>query len=119
MSATAIAWFEIPAKDLERAGAFYAAALGVTLGEMNSPTGLMKTFQNGEAPVGAIVKSEHNTPSSSGPLVFFACDDLDAVLDRVPAAGGTVVLPKTSIGAFGHIAQFIDSEGNRAALHCA
>lgn len=119
MSATAIAWFEIPAQDLERAGVFYATALGATLGEMDSPAGMMKTFQNGEAPVGAIVASEHNAPSSLGPLVYFGCEDIDAALARIPGAGGQVVLPKTSIGAFGHIAQFIDSEGNRVALHSA
>lgn len=119
MSATAIAWFEIPATDLERAGAFYTTALDAPLGEMNSPAGMMKTFLNGEAPIGGIVSSEHNSPSSSGPLVYFGTDDIEAALARIAEAGGQVVLPKTSIGAFGHIAQFVDSEGNRVALHSA
>jgi predicted enzyme related to lactoylglutathione lyase len=35
----------------------------------------------------------------------------------VAKAGGKVVLPVMSIGKYGKISQFIDSEGNRVALH--
>ncbi len=117
MSAVAINWFEIPVTDLARATEFYGTALGVELGDMESPGGPMKTFQNGDQPVGALLNSEHNNPSATGPLVYFGTEDIDAVLQRVGEAGGQVVVPKTSIGAYGHIAQFMDSEGNRIALH--
>ena len=43
--------------------------------------------------------------------------DIDARLSAVESAGGKVALPKTSIGEHGAIAEFIDSEGNRIALH--
>ena len=40
------------------------------------------------------------------------------ILARVAAAGGSIVVPKTLITeAIGHMAVFIDSEGNRVALH--
>ena len=32
---------------------------------------------------------------------------------KVESAGGKLILPKTSIGEFGFIAQAIDTEGNR------
>ena len=44
-------------------------------------------------------------------------DDLDVPLSRVEAAGGQVILPKTSIGPNGFMARFIDTEGNRVAFH--
>ena len=53
-----------------------------------------------------------------GPLVFLdAQGDIDARLSAVESAGGKVALPKTSIGEHGAIDEFIDSEGNRIALH--
>jgi predicted enzyme related to lactoylglutathione lyase len=35
----------------------------------------------------------------------------------VVKAGGTVVMPKTSIGPNGFMAFFTDTEGNRVAMH--
>ncbi len=117
MAGVTINWFEIPVQNLARAAKFYSRILAVDLGEMQGPAGVMKTFQNGDAPVGALVESEHNSPSKSGPLVYLGAEDIDVVLGRIGDAGGEVVLPKTSIGPFGNIAQFIDLEGNRIALH--
>jgi predicted enzyme related to lactoylglutathione lyase len=42
---------------------------------------------------------------------------LDAMLARVAAAGGQVLLPATVIGEQGVIAIIRDSEGNRVGLH--
>jgi predicted enzyme related to lactoylglutathione lyase len=44
-------------------------------------------------------------------------DGIAETLARVPAAGGTVVLPKTEIGPHGFIAHILDTEGNRIGLH--
>lgn len=117
MSQVAVNWFEIPVKDMDRAATFYSAVLDSTLGDMDGPAGPVKTFQSGEMPVGALVTGEHNEPSQSGTLVYLGTADIDAALERVSSSGGQVVLEKTSIGPFGHIGQFIDSEGNRVALH--
>lgn len=118
MTAVTINWFEIPATDLGRAATFYSSVLGIEMGDMESPAGPMKTFNNDDMPVGALVSNEHNSPSATGPLVYFGTADIDAVLERVAAAGGQIVVPKMSIGAYGNIAQFADTEGNRIALHC-
>jgi hypothetical protein len=43
---------------------------------------------------------------------------MSAVLERVPKAGGQVVMPRTDIGSgIGHMAIIVDSEGNRIGLH--
>ena len=44
--------------------------------------------------------------------------DLDNALNRIEGAGGQVVVPKTQITEeHGYMAFFIDSEGNKMALH--
>lgn len=117
MTETSVNWFEIPVQDLGRASAFYTTVLEIELGDMDGPSGPMKTFQNGEMPIGALVQGPQFTPSQEGSLIYLGTSDIDAALKRVAASGGQELVPKTSIGPFGNIGQFIDSEGNRMALH--
>ena len=42
---------------------------------------------------------------------------MNGMLKRVHASGGKTLMPKMGIGAYGFIAHFEDSEGNRVALH--
>jgi predicted enzyme related to lactoylglutathione lyase len=73
-------------------------------------------MQNGVG--GGIVQGAGFEPSSTGALVYLnGGDDLSGALSRVEAAGGKIVLPKTSIGPNGFMAHFIDTEGNKVALH--
>lgn len=117
MSEIGIDWFEIPVQDLARAAKFYSTVFEIKLGDMDGPAGPMKTFQNGEMPIGALVQGPQFTPSQEGSLIYLSTPDIDAALQRVSASGGKKVLAKTSIGQFGSIGQFTDSEGNRVALH--
>ena len=70
---------------------------------------------------GAIVDSGgfHKPSATDGPLVYLnANPDVQTVLDKVAGAGGTVIVPKSEISPeYGHIGVFIDTEGNRVALH--
>ncbi len=116
----AINWFEIPAKDVGRAVEFYGSVLTTTIGEIPGPGGdPLKVFMGADGPCGAIMAGEGYAPGSDGPLVYFGCDDIDAVLGRVTAAGGEVLQEKMAIGDYGAIGLFKDSEGNRIALHAA
>ena len=89
MTAITIHWFEIPVTDLARAANFYGDALGITLGDMEGPAGPMKTFQNDDMPIGALISSEFNSPSTTGPLIYIGTEDIGAVLDRVGIAKPT------------------------------
>jgi len=70
-------------------------------------------------PIGALIKDPTNKPSKSGSILYFETSDVKATLKRVAKAGGKVVLPAMSIGDYGTIGQFTDTEGNRIALHAS
>lgn len=121
MNTHAIAWFEIPVTDFERARAFYGAVLAFQMPDMAmGPNRLgFLPHEQGRGVGGAIVQGPGHQPSTKGALVYLdAGPDLDAVLGRVAAAGGTVLVPKTAIApGMGYYAMFGDSEGNRVGLH--
>ncbi len=117
----ALNWFEIPVTDYERAKTFYETILSVQIGEMPFPEGRYGFFpadmMNGGVG-GALVLCEGYVPSTQGTLVYLnGGDDLGTPLSKVESAGGKVLMPKTSIGENGFMAQFLDTEGNRVALH--
>ncbi|MBK9242914.1 MAG: VOC family protein [Acidobacteria bacterium] len=116
----AVNWFEIPAVDLGRAKVFYEAVFAVSLAHMDMGPSAMEMFPTEPgAPNagGALIVTEGYTPSATGTTVYFQTDDIDGTLARVTAAGGSILAPKMAIGEHGFIAQFLDSEGNRVALH--
>lgn len=117
-----INWFEIPVKNFDRASKFYEAVLGGPVQQMDNEPGMPKMgFLPGTEPGvvgGAIVEGEGYEPNQSGSLVYLnGGDDLATPLSRVESAGGQVVVNKMGIGENGFIAQFMDTEGNRVALH--
>jgi predicted enzyme related to lactoylglutathione lyase len=128
MTATAtatrtITWFEIPVLNFERAVRFYEAALDQPMRRELFGGVPMAVFASGEeATGGAIVQNPREMrPSATGDgvTVYLAAEPtLQATLDRVTPAGGTidgsiVELPND----IGYIAFFIDPDGNRIGLH--
>jgi uncharacterized protein len=118
----ALNWFEIPVTDLARAKHFYQVSFGIHMHEMNMPGMDMAGFpgENGNGKVsGALVKSIYHVPSQDGAVIYLnANPDLSPVLERIEQEGGKVVMPKTKISdEIGYMAFFIDTEGNRVALH--
>lgn len=116
----AINWFEIPVTDFARAKKFYETLFDAEIMEMPFPGGkygmLPADMQNGVG--GGIVQGEGFTPSQTGTIVYLnGGDDLDIPLAKIENAGGKILMPKTSIGANGFMAHFIDTEGNKVALH--
>lgn len=120
----AISWFEIPATDLERAQKFYEAIFDIKLNAIDTPNIKMRLFplddpMNGVG--GAIVDSGgfHKPSGTDGPLIYLNGNpNLQEILDKVEKAGGNVSVPKTEISPeYGFMAVFIDTEGNRIALH--
>jgi predicted enzyme related to lactoylglutathione lyase len=121
----AISWFEIPAIDLNRAQKFYETLFGVQLIPMDMPNIKMRMFPIDDPMTGiggAVVDTggEFHKPSATdGPLIYLNGNpDVQLVLDKVDAAGGKIMMPKTEISPeYGFMAVFIDTEGNRIGLH--
>ncbi len=111
-------WFEIPVKDLDRAGAFYEKVFDVKLA-LHGHVAFFPHTSEGPGAAGSLTRFESYEPSHSGTLVYFSVDDIDETLRRVNANGGKTLLPKTriAIGDFGFIAHVEDCEGNRVGLH--
>jgi hypothetical protein len=114
----ALNWFEIPVTDFERAKKFYDEMMGSPLTPMElSPENPMAVFGDAEGG-GCIILGEGYVPSTNGVVIYLNCNpDLQDMLDRVEKAGGSIVLPKTSIGENGWMAYIMDSEGNKIGLH--
>ena len=115
-----INWFEIPVKNFNRAKSFYELLLGDAIQEMPHPSlkyGILPgDMMNGVT--GAIVEGEGFEPSMAGSLIYLnGGEDLSIALSKVEAAGGKILMPKTSIGGNGFMAHLVDTEGNRIALH--
>jgi hypothetical protein len=120
----AISWFEIPATDLARAQKFYEVIFGITLTPLDLPNIKMRMFPLDDMMKGvggAIVKSDgfHKPSATDGPLIYLNGNpDVQFILDKIEAAGGKILVPKTEISPdYGHMAVFLDTEGNRIALH--
>ena len=116
-----IHWFEIPAKDIERAVKFYKSVLDFEMpildvtAQMGSMLGMFPDNR------GALVQNSQfgYEPSKTGTLVYLALGDIDMkiALDKVEPAGGKVLLPKTAMGDQGFSAWIEDCEGNKVGLH--
>ncbi len=120
----AISWFEIPSTDIDRAQKFYETIFGLKLIPLDVAQIRMRMFPIDDPMTGiggAIVNAPgFYVPSQTdGPLVYLNGNpDVQHVLDKVEEAGGKIAVPKTLISPdYGHMAVFIDTEGNRVALH--
>ncbi|MEO5947803.1 MAG: VOC family protein [Chitinophagaceae bacterium] len=120
----AISWFEIPTTDINRAQKFYETILGITLSPLDLPQIKMRMFplddpMNGVG--GALVDSGgfHKASATDGPLIYLNGNpDVQLILDKVEAAGGKIVVPKTTISEeYGDMGVILDTEGNRIAFH--
>ncbi len=122
MTATknALNWFEIPVADFERAKKFYSLVLDYDMQSYQMAENELGFFPMENGLVGgAIVKGYGYTPSKTGALVYLnAGEDLTPALLRIESAGGNILQNKTLISnEIGFYALFIDSEGNKVALH--
>jgi uncharacterized protein len=120
----AISWFEIPTTDIDRAQNFYETIFNIKMGVMDLQQIKMRLFPL-DNPMdgvgGTLVQTDgfHIPSATKGPLIYLNGNpDLQLILDRIEAAGGKIMVPKTEISPeYGFMAVFLDTEGNRIALH--
>jgi len=115
------AWFEIPARDVDRAQRFYQDLLGVSLIRTRINGADQAIFPHGGKPnsSGSVIRSDGQYEPSDrlGSIVYLHVDDIRPALARVAEIGGDVLLSPQELpdnmGVFAHIR---DSEGNRVGL---
>jgi predicted enzyme related to lactoylglutathione lyase len=112
-----------PVRDMQRAVRFYEEVFGFKielhiLGELEM--GWFLRAGKGTGSGGSLVKHSEYKTSADGVLIYFTAQsgDLANELSRIEKAGGKVLMPKKKISdKHGFKALFLDSEGNRIALH--
>lgn len=115
-----VTFIDIPATDFKRAVSFYKAILGLEINETEMFGTKMGFFpSDGTNASGAIVQGEDYKPSTDGVVAYLnGGNDLQNVLDKVTPNNGKVIVPKTHISPeVGYIGMFIDTEGNKMAVH--
>ncbi|WP_018478122.1 VOC family protein [Pontibacter roseus] len=119
-----VGWFEIPVNDMARAIRFYSAVFDFEMESQQFGDEEMAWFpwsESGSGASGSLVKHETlYKPSADGTIVYFSSPsgDLSHELARVEKAGGKVLREKSLITEeIGYMALFLDTEGNRVALH--
>ena len=119
---TLINWFQIPVTDIDRAVKFYSAVCQTSLQRMDDERMKRAFFPmepgNPDRTGGELVQSPNDRPSADGVTIYLnAPDGVDAAVERAVAGGGSVCVPRMSIGEHGFIALVIDTEGNQIGLH--
>jgi len=125
MTHNLIGWVEIPVTDMQRAIKFYQDVFAIKLQLQDLGDLQMAFFPFVENTIGsgaALVKHpEFYKPSQDGALIYFTAfsGDLAIELKRVEKVGGKVLITKRQISpTLGYMGVFLDTEGNRIALHC-
>jgi len=120
----AISWFEIPTTELQRAQTFYETIFEIQMISIDTPNLKMRMFpiedpMNGIGGALSYAEGFYKPSATDGPLIYLnANPDVQIVLNKIEKAGGKILVPKTEISPeYGFMAVFIDTEGNRVALH--
>lgn len=115
-----VTYFEIPVSSLNRAIEFYSSVFDFQF-ERSIVDGIEMAFfpyYDGKSGItGALAKGESYVPGLQGVRIYFSSENIEETLHKVVLAGGKILYPLTSVGEWGSVAEFEDSEGNCIALH--
>ena len=116
--------FEIHAKDQDKMQQFYSSVFGWKITDLGPQMGNYRMIETGESASGdkwpgingGMNPRMGDSPAEGQAVNAFVCtisvDVLDAYLDKVLAAGGTMAVPKMEIPGVGWLAYCKDPDGN-------
>jgi len=123
-----IAYFEIPADNVDRAKKFYHSLLGWKIEPTKTPMDPSKAAamqyhdiitgepqqgaMGGTLNMGGLYKRQMTEPI----INYVMVDDIDKVLAKVEKLGGKIAVPKMEIKSVGFTAIIQDSEGNAIGI---
>jgi len=110
-------WFDIFVEDMNRAVSFYENVLDIKLEDMSDPSWetQMMSFPADMQKYGAgwaLVKTQYAKPGAGGTQIYFSVQDCAIQQELLVQAWGKILRPKFSIGDFGFIVLWQDSEWN-------
>ena len=116
--------FEIHAKDQDAAQKFYSDVFGWEIKDMGPAMGnyrLITTGKDADAAKwpginGGMNPRKGELPAEGAPVNAFVCtisvDDIDAYIEKVKKAGGSIALDKMDVPTVGKLAYCKDLDGN-------
>jgi len=116
-----IAYFEIPADNVDRAKHFYKNLLGWKIEPIKTPTMDKKSMEAiqyneitlGEPTLGTInMGGMYKRQGDETIKNYVMVDDIDKVVAKVEKLGGKLIMPKFMIKGVGLVALLQDTEGN-------
>lgn len=114
MSKRNVVHIEIPAANIQAAGAFYQELFDWKM--QNVPEFDYTMWEDGSGFGGGFNKVSDENPAGKV-LVYIDSDDIEADLKKVEQLGGRVVHPKMEIPGTGWFGMFEDPSGNVLALY--
>ena len=114
-TAASIAWFEIPADNIDRARKFYGALFGWKIEQFPGMPDYWHIDTGGrdETPDGGLMKREH----AEQPITnYVAVSSVDEAAKKVETLGGKICKPKAAVPEMGYFAICTDTENNTFAL---
>jgi predicted enzyme related to lactoylglutathione lyase len=114
MSNHPIVHIEISANDRKAAGKFYGDVFGWKITDMPEMDYTLFDYEDGRG--GGFNTVSDQTPAGTV-TVYIQADDIDAMLAKIEAHGGKVLIPKSEIPNTGWFAFFSDPTGNQIALY--
>lgn len=110
----------IPSENFDRAFSFYYEITGGLINRNpNVPFPMAYFVDKDNRDFGHLFQLPNFKPSADGAIVYLELtNDLNDTLTKIEKAGGRIIMPKTQISpAKGYWALFLDTEGNKLALH--
>lgn len=111
-------WVDLATTDTEAAKSFYVTLFGWDADDV--PTGEEAGTYTMFSKDGRVVAGMGQLPDDAGmPPVwhtYIAVDDIDAVIDKATAAGGSVIMPATDVMDTGRMAYIADPTGGAVGL---
>lgn len=117
-----VTWFELPADDTARAGKFYSDVFGWDMSDMGGGSLAAKSTESDDElkPFERGVINGDISPRSKGfdkPLIVITVENMNAKIESVKAAGGSVALEPSLIEEMGMTWAIVtDTEGNNIGI---
>lgn len=109
--AASIAWFEIPAGDLERARSFYSELFGWKINPFPGTNDYwhIDTAGADDTPDGALKRRTH----PQEPVInYVKVNSVDTFVSKIEELGGKITMGKTAVPQMGYFAVCLDTEAN-------